>query len=121
MSASATSSLAQVAVLVKNNSGKDSAWEYAFSPSEKHPNNVGCNFCKSIFSGGITRMKQHLAGLRGQVTPCTQVPQDVRDTMKTILEAAEQKKLDKEEELNKLRSQVHMLRRMTMSKINQPL
>jgi len=47
--------------------GKDSAWVHCDVIDGK----MICKLChKSIGGGGILRLKQHLAGIRGQVTPC---------------------------------------------------
>lgn len=36
-----------------------------------------CNFCRKIICGsGINRVKKHLAGRKGEVTPCTLVDPD---------------------------------------------
>jgi hypothetical protein len=47
--------------------GKDSAWAHCDVIEGK----MICKLChKSIGGGGILRLKQHLAGVRGQVKPC---------------------------------------------------
>ena len=52
---------------------KDSAWVHCDVIDGK----LTCNFCdKSIGGGAILRLKQHLAGIRGQVKPC-EVPNEV--------------------------------------------
>ncbi|XP_028099435.1 uncharacterized protein LOC114298970 isoform X2 [Camellia sinensis] len=40
---------------------------------------IKCKYCqKVILGGGISRLKQHLAGERGNVAPCEEVPEDVK-------------------------------------------
>ncbi|WOK97096.1 hypothetical protein Cni_G05804 [Canna indica] len=40
---------------------------------------IECRYChKVILGGGISRLKQHLAGERGNIAPCEQVPDDVK-------------------------------------------
>lgn len=40
---------------------------------------IQCKYChKVILGGGISRLKQHLAGERGNIAPCDQVPDDVK-------------------------------------------
>ncbi|KAH9686850.1 BED-type domain-containing protein [Citrus sinensis] len=40
---------------------------------------IKCKYCHKIFlGGGISRLKQHLAGERGNVAPCEEVPEDVK-------------------------------------------
>ena len=46
---------------------KDIAWAHC----DVVDGNIICKFCeKSIRGGGILGLKQHLAGIRGQVKPC---------------------------------------------------
>ena len=55
---------------------KDKFWEHV----EELKGRFKCKFCKPDFSGGITRVKSHLSGLRGRdVDICTKVPKDVRE------------------------------------------
>lgn len=44
---------------------------------------VHCN--KKIGGGGITRLKYHLAGIKGQVEACKKVPHDVKWQMKQLI------------------------------------
>ena len=48
---------------------RDAAWAYV----EMVDSQMHCKFCHRKIKegpGGINRMKQHLAGIRGQITPC---------------------------------------------------
>ena len=46
-----------------------------------------CVHCsKRINGGGITRLKYHLAGIRGEVEPCKRVPPDVKWQMKQLID-----------------------------------
>ena len=50
-------------------------------------NNTICLHCnKLIKRGGITRLKYHFAGIRGQVEPCKKVSYDIRFQMKHMIE-----------------------------------
>ncbi|CAL9129750.1 unnamed protein product [Musa textilis] len=47
---------------------------------------IECKYChKVILGGGISRLKQHLAGERGNIAPCDQVPDDVKAQMQQHL------------------------------------
>lgn len=46
-----------------------------------------CKFCKVTRSGGIYRLKHHLAGTKFNVEPCTQAPNDVREMFLKLLGA----------------------------------
>jgi hypothetical protein len=64
----------------------DPAWAHAHTVSEAR-NNTICLYCnKLIKRGGITRLKYHLAGIRGQVEPCKSAPDDVKWQMKQLIE-----------------------------------
>ncbi|CAN1215101.1 hypothetical protein LINPERPRIM_LOCUS59, partial [Linum perenne] len=55
-----------------------------------------CKFCLKVYSGGIFRLKHHLAGTRDNVEECVSVPDDVRkkilELLDVHLEAKEAKK-----------------------------
>jgi hypothetical protein len=62
-------------------SSKKIAWSHAKADADSR-NAIICLHCgKKIGGGGITRLKYHLAGVPGQVEPCTKVPKDVRRQM----------------------------------------
>ena len=64
----------------------DPAWAHARVVPEVR-NNTICLYCnKLIKGGGITRLKYHLAGIRGQVEPCKSAPDDVKWQMKQLVE-----------------------------------
>ncbi|XP_040991643.1 uncharacterized protein LOC121238717 isoform X2 [Juglans microcarpa x Juglans regia] len=47
---------------------------------------IKCKYChKIMLGGGISRLKQHLAGERGNVAPCEEVPEDVKVQMQQHL------------------------------------
>lgn len=47
---------------------------------------IKCKYChKIMLGGGISRLKQHLAGERGNVAPCEEVPEEVKLQMKQHL------------------------------------
>ena len=73
----------------------DPAWAHARAvPNAK--NNTICLHCnKLIKGGGITRLKYHLAGIRGQVEPCIKVSSDIRFQMKQMIEDLKKSKQTK--------------------------
>ena len=66
----------------------DPAWEHVFE--ERYANGMKvliCLYCKKIIKGwGIHKMKQHLAGVKGDIGPCKSVPPDVRFRMENSLQ-----------------------------------
>ncbi|OVA19341.1 zinc finger protein [Macleaya cordata] len=45
---------------------------------------VRCNYCAKVVTGK-SRLKQHLGGVRGDVVPCVEVPEDVKVQMRNSL------------------------------------
>lgn len=47
---------------------------------------IKCKYCnKVMLGGGISRLKQHLAGERGNVAPCEDVPEEVKVQIQQLL------------------------------------
>ncbi|XP_050938906.1 uncharacterized protein LOC103496546 isoform X5 [Cucumis melo] len=47
---------------------------------------IKCKYCnKVMLGGGISRLKQHLAGERGNVAPCEEVPEEVKVQIQQLL------------------------------------
>ncbi|KAD3640155.1 hypothetical protein E3N88_29378 [Mikania micrantha] len=63
----------------------DPGWEHGTAQDEKKKK-VRCNYCGKIVSGGIYRLKQHLARVSGEVTYCDKAPEEVCLKMKENLE-----------------------------------
>ncbi|VVA98783.1 unnamed protein product [Arabis nemorensis] len=58
---------------------QDSAWKHCEVYKYGERVQMRCLYCRKMFKGGgITRVKEHLAGKKGQGTICDQVPEDVR-------------------------------------------
>ncbi|GKV30458.1 hypothetical protein SLEP1_g39264 [Rubroshorea leprosula] len=63
----------------------DPGWEHGIAQDEKKKK-VKCNYCGKVVSGGIFRLKQHLARISGEVTHCEKVPDEVCLNMRNNLE-----------------------------------
>ena len=71
---------------------KDAAWAYA----EMVESQMHCKFFHRKIKeglGGINRLKQHLAGIIGQITPCTSP--EIKEIRKELLASFEKFKEDK--------------------------
>eukprot|EP00253_Pinus_taeda_P004371 PITA_04371 len=71
---------------------RDPAWAYV----EMVDSQMQCKFCHRKIKegpGGINRLKQHLAGIRGQITPCTSP--EIGENRKQLLASFEKFKEDK--------------------------
>lgn len=63
----------------------DPGWQHGVAQDEKKKK-VKCNYCGKIVSGGIFRLKQHLAMVSGEVTHCEKVSEEVCFGMRKNLE-----------------------------------
>lgn len=62
----------------------DPGWEHG-SAQDDRKKKVKCNYCGKVVSGGIYRLKQHLARVSGEVTYCDKAPEEVYLKMKENL------------------------------------
>ncbi|CAN1262274.1 hypothetical protein LINPERPRIM_LOCUS11215, partial [Linum perenne] len=71
----------------------DPAWEHVNEKMDGKVKVFTCLCCgKEFRGGGITRMKKHLAGVRGDIARCLKVPSDVREDMLKALSEFEHNK-----------------------------
>ncbi|XP_022865949.1 uncharacterized protein LOC111385765 [Olea europaea var. sylvestris] len=63
----------------------DPGWEHGVAQDERKKK-VRCNYCGKVVSGGIYRLKQHLARISGEVTYCDKAPEEVCQKMRENLE-----------------------------------
>ncbi|KAK8916562.1 hypothetical protein KSP39_PZI022505 [Platanthera zijinensis] len=65
--------------------GRDACWEHCVLVDATRQK-VMCNYCHREFSGGVYRMKFHLAQIKNKdIVPCAEVPVDVRDVIHSML------------------------------------
>ena len=68
---------------------------------------IKCRYCsKVILGGGISRLKQHLAGERGNIAPCEKVPEDVKAQIQQHMGFKILEKLKRQKESENLRSSI---------------
>ncbi|XP_043708696.1 uncharacterized protein LOC122657953 isoform X2 [Telopea speciosissima] len=65
----------------------DPGWEHGTAQDERKKK-VKCNYCGKVVSGGIYRLKQHLARISGEVTYCKKAPEEVCLKMREALEGS---------------------------------
>ncbi|KAL0298827.1 UNVERIFIED_CONTAM: hypothetical protein Sradi_6542500 [Sesamum radiatum] len=76
---------------------QDIAWKYVTEATTSEGRKIlTCDFCLTCIRGkGINRMKQHLAGEKGNVASCKKVPPDVRFMIQGILKENVEKAKEK--------------------------
>ncbi|KAF5206505.1 hAT transposon superfamily [Thalictrum thalictroides] len=80
--------------------GRDACWEHCVLVDATRQK-VRCNYCQREFSGGVYRMKFHLAQIKNKdIVPCTEVPDEVRDLIQNILSTPKKQKNPKKPKLD---------------------
>ena len=66
----------------------DIGWEHAepFGGNRRIPK---CKYCEKVIHGGITRLKQHIAYISGQVEGCQSVPAKVSQSIRLFVKPRE--------------------------------
>lgn len=67
--------------MVPKRKATDIGWEHG-TALDGDKRKVKCNYCAKIVSGGITRLKQHVAGISGNVEQCPSAPKEVSDLIR---------------------------------------
>lgn len=65
---------------------------------------IKCKFCLRTITGGVLRMKNHLAGTHANTTPCESAPKEVVKEMKEYLERGKKTKEVRQENFDYLSS-----------------
>ncbi|XP_054810023.1 uncharacterized protein LOC129311656 isoform X2 [Prosopis cineraria] len=82
--------------------GRDACWEHCVLVDATRQK-VRCNYCQREFSGGVYRMKFHLAQVKNKdIVPCTEVPADVRDHILNILSTPKKQKAPKKQKVDQV-------------------
>ncbi|KAI3468887.1 hypothetical protein Pfo_025550 [Paulownia fortunei] len=82
--------------------GRDACWEHCVLIDAARQK-VRCNYCHREFSGGVYRMKFHLAQIRNKdIVPCTEVPNNVRDIIQGILNTPKKQKASKRQKVEQV-------------------
>ncbi|KAK2977054.1 hypothetical protein RJ640_011665, partial [Escallonia rubra] len=82
--------------------GRDACWEHCVLVDATRQK-VRCNYCQREFSGGVYRMKFHLAQIKNKdIVPCAEVPDDVRDHIQSILSTTRKQKAHKRQKVDQV-------------------
>lgn len=81
--------------------GRDACWEHCVLVDATRQK-VRCNYCHREFSGGVYRMKFHLAQIKNKdIVPCAEVPDDVRNHIQSIVSTPKKQKSSKRTKVDK--------------------
>lgn len=82
--------------------GRDACWEHCVL-IDAAKQKVRCNYCHREFSGGVYRIKFHLAQIRNKdIVPCSEVPADVRDHVQVILSNPKRQRTPKRQKVEQV-------------------
>nr|AAK43495.1 hypothetical protein [Oryza sativa Japonica Group] len=85
----------------------DPAWAHCFCPDITKKHHLRCKYCDKVCTAGITRIKYHLAGIKGfNTTKCQKVPSPVQQEMFDLLTKKTSKKEQKNKEKEVARAEV---------------
>lgn len=85
----------------------DPAWAHCFCPDITKKHHLRCKYCDKVCTAGITRIKYHLAGIKGfNTTKCQKVPSPVQQEMFDLLTKKTSEKEQKNKEKEVARAEV---------------
>ncbi|XP_058183421.1 uncharacterized protein LOC131301254 [Rhododendron vialii] len=94
--------------ILKRNSD-DVGWEYGVIVDVKNKDRLRCILCGNQYTGGVSRMKKHIAQVKGDVAACTKASkEDILKCKKALDETAAKKKEKKQGGIN-LRGEVNIV------------
>ncbi|CAN1762559.1 hypothetical protein LINPERHAP1_LOCUS8430 [Linum perenne] len=95
-SAAATNAEGNANTIVLKRKSSNIGWQYGtLADPLNNKEKIKCNFCKHISSGGIYRLKQHIAGNNIIVAKCPSAPKESQQACLKTFEETAKKKRDK--------------------------
>ncbi|GJY04072.1 putative transcription factor/ chromatin remodeling BED-type(Zn) family protein [Tanacetum coccineum] len=87
---------------------KDIGWEYGVIPDTSNPDRIKCTLCGKLVSGGVTRLKQHIAQITGQTTSCVKATKEDQLKCRNAINEGKMKKQAKRQHDEAIRSEVRL-------------
>ncbi|CAN6720326.1 unnamed protein product [Malus baccata var. baccata] len=106
--ASTTMSSSSQSENVLKRSSKDVGWEYGILANPTNSDKVKCKLCDKIISGGVHRLKQHVANIRGNIAACTKSSDEDKAKCRAALEEAKNKKKQRDKHIVEVREEVQL-------------
>ncbi|XP_061993558.1 uncharacterized protein LOC133711452 [Rosa rugosa] len=104
-SSSASNAMSSMDRSLKRGSG-DIGWEYAELADASNLDRLKCKLCGKLVSGGIYRMKQHIAHIKGNMNPCKKSSDEDIAKCRNFIEEAKSKKKQKSRHEAEVRQEV---------------
>lgn len=83
----------------------DPGWAHGERVKVDDRSKVRCKYCHKEFHGGIHRFKCHLGHVRGNTKGCINVPSEVREEMRALLQRMKKERKKKAKEREKQRKE----------------
>ncbi|KAL6192034.1 hypothetical protein ACLB2K_038421 [Fragaria x ananassa] len=90
-SSEGSNAMLEIDTSLKRNS-EDVGWEFGALVNPSNVDKVKCKLCGKALSGGIHRLKQHIAHIKGNAAPCNKSSDEDKKKCKLAIEEAQSKK-----------------------------
>lgn len=107
-SSGASNAVCEVEKSLKRGSS-DIGWEFGLLADPTNLDKLKCKLCGKVVSGGIYRIKQHIAHIKGNVAPCPKSSDDDKAKCKSALEEAKIKKRKKDRHKEEVKEEVQRI------------
>lgn len=97
----------EVEMMLKRKSD-DVGWNYCNLVDAKNKDKVQCIKCGKKISGGVYRIKEHIAHIKGNVSSCTKASKEDQELCRNAINEVKRKKKKKNDEGEELRSPVNL-------------
>ncbi|KAG5522682.1 hypothetical protein RHGRI_034729 [Rhododendron griersonianum] len=87
----------------------DIGWEYGILVDPTNLDKIQCKLCGKIMSSGISRLKKHIAQIKGSVSSCPNASKEDIAKCKAAVEEGSKKKKDKLQAAKEIREEVTII------------
>nr|XP_011462068.1 PREDICTED: uncharacterized protein LOC105349353 [Fragaria vesca subsp. vesca] len=100
-----SNAMTEIDTSLKCNS-EDVGWEFGALVNPSNVDRVKCKLCGKVLSGGIYRLKQHIAHIKGNAAPCNKSSDEDKNKCKQAIDEAQSKKKQKFQREQEVRQEV---------------
>ena len=95
--------------LYRPSNSNDPGWKYGRLTNKNDTNTIKCLLCNQTNKGGINRLKNHLAGIKGNIRKCPKADPEVQREIREYLETLKKKQEDKKRAREDLTADVNII------------
>jgi hypothetical protein len=108
MASSKGSTLESTATKELKRKSTDIGWEYGVLADPNKLDSIKCLLCEKVMSGGVHRLKHHIAQITGNVALCPKATKDDQIKCRNAINEVKGKKKGKQEDDDALRADVNI-------------